>query len=121
MAGGYSLDLRVRVMRDLEQGMSADVVALKYSVSTRTVFAWLRLKRETGDIKPRQGKTGPKRKLEPFRDAILAAIEQQPHITLEELRSRLDLPGCLQTLWNALHRWGIVLKKSHPRGRTATA
>ena len=65
--------------------------------------------------------TGPKPKLEPHRDAIRTAIRNNPDVTLNELRSQLKLPGCLQTLANALHRWGLALKKSAAGRRTATA
>ena len=119
MANGYSLDLRTRVMDDLDRGLSAEEAAQKYSVTARTIYAWKRLKRETGGIVPRQGKTGPKRKLDPHREAILASIKENSDLTLEEMRSQLELPGCLQTLCNALHRWGIVLKKSYQGQRTA--
>ena len=121
MATGYSLDLRTRVMDDLDRGLSPEEAAEKYSVTARTICSWKLLKRETGDIAPRQGKTGPKRKLDPHREAILARIRENSDLTLEELILQLELPGCLQTLSNALHRWGIVLKKSHARHRTAAA
>jgi len=121
MATGYSLDLRTRVMDDLDRGLSPEEAAEKYSVTARTIYSWKLLKRETGDIAPRQGKTGPKRKLDPHREAILARIRENSDLTLEELILQLELPGCLQTLSNALHRWGIVLKKSHARHRTAAA
>lgn len=117
--GPYSLDLRTRVMADVESGMSAERAAVKYSVSARTIYKWKGLKRETGSLNPRQGKGGPKRKLESYREPILATLKEKSGLTLAELRSQLQLPGCLQTLWNALHRWGIVLKKSDPRGRAA--
>jgi len=119
MANGYSLDLRTRVMDDLDRGLSAEEAGQKYSVTARTIYSWKLLKRETGGIGPRQGKTGPKRKLDLYREAILASIKENSDLTLEEMRSQLDLPGCVQTLSNALHRWGIVLKKSHPSYRTA--
>ncbi len=119
MATGYSLDLRSRVMDDIDRGLSAEDAAQKYSITARTIFSWKQLKRETGSIAPRQGKTGPKPKLEPHREAILARIKENSDLTLEEMKSQLELPGCLQTLCNALHRWGIVLKKSHPSHRTA--
>ncbi len=121
MAAALSVDLRTRVMDDLDCGMSADAVAAKYSVSTRTVFAWKALRQETGGIAPRRGKTGPKPKLEPHRDSIMTAIRDNPDVTLNELKSQLNLPSCLQTLANALHRWGLALKKSHASRRTATA
>lgn len=119
--GPYSADLRTRIMDDVESGLSAEKAAVKYSVSARVIYKWKRLQQETGSLAPRRGKTGPRPKLEPHRVAILHAIEQNPGLTLEELRSQLQLPGCVQTLWNALHRWGTVLKKSHPGGRAATA
>jgi len=119
MATGYSLDLRTRVMDDLERGLSAEEAAEKYSVTARTIYSWKLLKRETGGIAPRQGKTGPKRKLDAHREAILARIRENSDLTLEELKSQLELPGCLQTLSNALHRWGIVLKTSDASYRTA--
>lgn len=116
MARSYSLDLRMRVMDDVERGLSPEQAAQKYSVTVRTIYAWKQLRRETGGIQPRQGQTGPQPKLTSFREAIEAAIRQNPNLTLAELRSLLRLPGCLQTLWNALRRWGLVLKKSHQSG-----
>ena len=95
MAAGYSLDLRTRVMDDLERGLSPQATAEKYSVTTRTVFAWKALKRESGSIAPRRGKTGPKLKLEPHRQAILDKVRENSDLTLEELKSQLDLPGLL--------------------------
>ena len=121
MAAAYSQDLRTRVMQEVDSGMSAEVAAVKFSVSARAVYSWKALKRETGAFAPRQGITGPKPKLDPYRDSITAGIQSNPDVTLEELRSQLKLPGCLQTLANALRRWGIVLKKSHSSRRTAAA
>ena len=119
--GPYSSDLRTRVMQDVEAGMSAEKAAVKYSISARTIYAWKALLRETGCLSPRQGGSGRPRKLEEYREPILEAIDQNAGLTLEDLKSQLQLPGCVQTLWNALRRWGIVLKKSGARRRTAAA
>ncbi len=119
MPGSYSMDLRKRVMADVDSGLSIESVSRKYAVSSRTIFQWRELREETGGLEPRKGKTGPKRKLDSHRAEILAAVEQNPSITLEELKAKLELPGCLQTLWNTLHRWRIVLKKSNASRRTA--
>ena len=113
MASSYSLDLRVRVMDDVKRGLSAQTVSQKYSTSQRVIYRWKKHLEETGSLAPRKGKTGPKPKLEPHRDAILAAVDKNSSITLEKLKSQLNLPGCLPTLWYALRRWGIVLKKSN--------
>ncbi len=113
MPGSYSLDLRTRVISDVDKGMIIESVAKKFSISSRVIFKWLALREETGELIPRKGVTGPKPKLDSYRDAILAAVETNSSHTLEELQTNLDLPGCIPTLWHALRRWGIVLKKSH--------
>lgn len=113
MASSYSLDLRVRVMDDVNRGLSTETVSQKYSISERVIYQWKKHLEETGSLAPRKGKTGPKPKLESYRDAILAAVDKDPGITLEKLKSQLNLPGCLPTLWYALRRWKIVLKKSN--------
>ncbi|MEZ6050348.1 MAG: hypothetical protein R3C02_03010 [Planctomycetaceae bacterium] len=38
-------------------------------------------------------------------------MKQNSSITLSEFRELLQLPVCVQTIWNALRDWGIVLKK----------
>jgi transposase len=120
MARSYSMDLRMRVMADVDSGHSIEAVGRKYSISSRAIFQWRDLLEETGSLEPHQGKRGPKRKLEPHREAILVVVEKNSSVTLEELKTQLDLPGCVQTLWNSLRRWGVVLKKSHASSGTAT-
>lgn len=111
MARAYSEDLRLRVMQDVESGMSAEAAGAKYSLSASTIYQWKALQRETGSTAPRQGKRGRKPKLEGYREAITAAIAQNPSLTLEELQQTLQLPVCIPTLWRALDRWRLGLKK----------
>ena len=116
MAAALASDLRVRVMVDVDAGMSAEKAAEKYSVSARTIYHWKALRHETGALEPRAGKTGPKPKLAEHRERILAAVRDNSAITLNDLRETLQLPVCVTTLWLALRTWGLVLKKS-PEGR----
>ena len=109
MAAALAKDLRGRVMVDVDAGMSAE----KYFVSARTIDHWKALRRETGALEPREGKTGPKPKLAEHRERILAAVREDSAITLNDLREKLQLPACVSTLWQALQSWGLVLKKSH--------
>jgi transposase len=115
MASALGMDLRVRVMQDVDGGLSAEKAAVKYSVSARTIYQWKALRRETGSLEPRQGKTGPKPKLEAHRERILTAVREDSGITLGDLKTKLQLPGCVATLWTALRAWGWVLKKSPAR------
>ena len=107
MAAALAGDLRVRVMGDVDAGMSA----VKYSVSARTIYHWKALRRETKALDPRAGKTGPKLKLAEYRERILAAVREDSAITLNDLREKLPLPAGVTTLWQALRTWGLVLKK----------
>ena len=110
----YSYDLRVRVLRAVQKGESIPRVAEQFDVAPRTIFGWLRRKKETGDVVAQKGTRGPKRKLDHYRQQIEALVAERPEVTLEELQRELKLPCCLKSIWNALHRWGIRLKKSHP-------
>jgi len=112
MAAALTGDLRMRVMVDVDAGMSAEKAGRKYSVSARTIYHWKALRRETGAMEPREGKTGPKPKLAEHRERILAAVRGNSAITLSDLCETLQLPACVATLWLALRTWGIVLKKS---------
>ena len=121
MGAALAMDLRIRVMTDVDAGLSAEKAAEKYSVSARTVYQWKALRRETGSLEARDGKTGPKPKLEEHRERILAAVRDNPGITLRDLKTKLQLPACVATVWGALRGWGIVLKKSPARRRTTAA
>lgn len=116
MAAALAKDLRFRVMADVDAGMSAEKAAEKYSVSARTIYHWKALRRETGALKPRAGQTGPKPKLTQHRERILAVVREDSAITLHDLRAKLQLSAGVTTLWTALRKWGLVLKKS-PAGR----
>ena len=121
MAAPLSVDLRVRVMADVDSGISAEDAAEKYSVTARTVYNWKALVRETGSLQPRDGTPGPKRKLEESRAGIESALAENPGLTLEDLKASLQLPVCVSTLWTALRSWGIVLTKSPQSGRAAAS
>lgn len=116
MGRPYSVDLRTRVVGAVDGGDSVDEVAERYKVSARTIWSWLALRTQTGSVAPRVGAVGPQPKLDEHREKIVAAIEAAPSLTLDELRVKLELPGCRTTLWKALERWGQSLKKSDVRG-----
>jgi transposase len=120
MAAPLAMDLRTRVMGDLDGGMTVVATATKYSVSARTIYHWKTLVRDQGSPEPRRGQPGRKPKLANFREQILAVVRENSEITLEDLKKTLGLPVCLSTVWLALQGWGIVLKKSSAGGRTAT-
>jgi transposase len=112
----YSMDLRERVLADCEQGMKPSAVGDKYSVSTRFVQKLLKRHRETGDIRPRTGKPGPKAKWLQHVAELQAMVQAQPDATLEEysllFKKQLGLDICYVSVWRVFKKLGITLKKS---------
>jgi transposase len=118
----YSLDLRLRVLAAVDQGdLSRTEIAELFGVSTAWVRRLVQRRRETGSITPRPRRYGPRPKLDQERCQQLAQLVQQdPDATLAELRQRLAVSVGIPTLWRALDRLGLTLKKSRcgPASRT---
>ena len=111
----YSIDLRERVLADMDAGLGNSAVARKYRVSTRWVYKLCRQRSETGQIAPRRGQVGPKPKLAAHAEQLIALVQAQPDATLSELRERLGVSVSLATVWLALKKLGLTLKKSPAR------
>ena len=84
MAKAYSMDMRQRVIDRVESGGSRREAAEHYEVSPSTAVIWVKCFRETGRCaaKPRGGSTSP---LEKHADVLLALIEVEPDLTLDEV------------------------------------
>ena len=54
----YSMDLRLRVLRDADAGLPSDELAEKYSVSRAWVDRLKQRRRETGEVAPRKQTPG---------------------------------------------------------------
>ena len=51
----YSLDLRKRVVAAIKSGMTSIQVSEIFSICRRTIYNWLRLEKEAGDLNPKTG------------------------------------------------------------------
>jgi transposase len=111
----YSMDLRERVLADLDEGLSKVAISRKFRVSTRWIYKLQKQWEVTGDIAPRRGKTGPKPKLAAHTERLLQLVEEQPDASLRELRDRLGVPVSIHAVWNALQRMGVTFKKGGTR------
>jgi transposase len=116
----YSLDLRKRVLRAWDSGLDAESVAAKYEVSRAWVHRLVQRRRETGSIEPRKQTKFRARALSDQQEERLAAlIIARPDATLAELREALPTAAGLSTLWRAIDRLGVTVKKNGTRRRTA--
>ena len=116
----YSMDLRTRVLRDWDAGMKADDVAAKYSVSRAWVHRLQQRRRETGSIAPRKQTRWRTPILTAQLPRIEALIQEQPDRTLPELQAALGTAASLTTLWRAIARLGITVKKNRARVRAGS-
>ena len=117
MARAYSADMRQRVIDRVENGASRREAAEHYEVSPSTAVIWVKCFRETGRCaaKRRGGSTSP---LEKHADFLLALIELEPDLTLDEVvgvMRELKIPGSRTAVWRFFHRHKITFKKKPAR------
>lgn len=117
----YSIDLRERVVAACDKGEQPEDVGPRFSVAVRTVYNWLSLRKETGEIAPRSGTRGPKPKLSEHSDRLSDLVRKKPDTTLTELRSALPIRVGIETIRRRLLYLGLSFKKErHSRCRTET-
>jgi transposase len=120
MARAYSIDLRARVVKDADAGLSSKELAERYHVSRAWVDALKQRRRETGSIEAHKQRKYRGRVLTPDDETRLAAlVTVRPDATLTELRAALPTTAGLATIWRALGRLAFTVKKNRTRRRTA--
>lgn len=107
----YSMDLRVRVMADVDQGLGTKVTAEKYRVSADWVRKLKRFRRQTGSFAARPQRVWHATKLDHDLPRLQQLVEERPDATLKELREALGAPVAVGTVWRALKRLHITFKK----------
>ncbi len=117
----YSMDLRVRVLKDVDAGMKTGAVAAKYAVSPAWVRRLKQRRAATGQIGPTPQKRGVTPGHVLYGDRIREAVRQAPDATLAEFRERFGLPLSRSALARALTALGLVRKKSRSGRPSRTA
>lgn len=118
MPKAYSGDIRERVIARVASGASRREAAEHYEVSASVAIIWVKCFQETGSCaaKPRGGSTSP---LEEHADRLLALIEAQSDLTLDEVVSAMrkqKIPGSRTAVWRFFQRHNITFKKKPARG-----
>ena len=124
----YSLDLRERVVRAVDGGMSRVEAARRFSVSNALIGKLLRQRRGTGSLAPKPHAGGTPPALHESALAALAALRAQvradPDATLAELCERLardaGVRAGVNPVCRALRRLGLPLKKRRRTPGSAT-
>jgi transposase len=92
MPTAYSLELRERVIRAVDVGVSCRRAAAVFQVSTSTVIRWAKHVAETGScaLVP-SGGDHRSRDVETHRDWSLPVATAEANLTLEENQGRLEM------------------------------
>lgn len=124
MGKPYSEDLRLRVIGAVEdEKMSRRGAAARFGVSVSTAINWVRDWRAEGRTRSRAMGGDTRSKLTGQRALVLGLVDEQPDLTLEEVRSVLAEQGLevgYGTVWRFFDKEGISLKKNRAAQRTGS-
>ena len=127
MAQYLSEDLRIRLIRAVEGGLSRNAAARRFGVSIASAVRWMDEYLRTGRSAPKP-RGGDRRSgwIVSQADLLMRAIEETPDITLAELRERLiEERGetfAISTIHGFYRRHRVTFKKRRrmPANRNAT-
>lgn len=98
-------EVREQIISARKRGISVSELSRIYGVSRRSIYKLQELYRRTGDVTPQTHTRGSKSKIdEQTLEQINQVLQQQPDITLKELREMLDLPITTSQLSNILRK-----------------
>jgi len=111
-----SMDIRKKVMKAIEGGMSRRKAAARFDIGPATAVRWAKRVETTGEVAPlMMGGDRRSRRIEAHADFILAQIEGKPDLTIMELREKIrERHGVgfgYGTVWRFLARHRITRKK----------
>lgn len=111
----YSQDVRQRILRAVDQGMPRAEIIKPFAVSRSTIKRYLKLKRETGDIKPKVIPGRPSKKGAALYAGLLSQLEAHPDVTLAEhcqfWEAAYGIQGSSATMSRAVKRLNWTRKK----------
>ena len=122
MAKPLSEDLRTRVVRAVEDGMSRRAAAERFGISVASAVRFVKEWRQSGTTRAKpQGGDQRSQRIEEHHEAIMSAIEAKPDMTLVELsemlKSERGMSFAPSSIWRFLDRHGVTFKKKRARSR----
>ena len=124
MARPYSVDLRERVVRAVEGGLSRRAAAAKFEVSVSFVVKLMQRWRAIGTLQPARIGGWKRARLAAHAERVRRLVAAAPDLTIAELRTRLAAEGIAARrsgIARFLAAAGLTRKKrlSTPPSRTA--
>lgn len=109
----YPVELRTRIVAAVDRGNgSLPAVAALFGVSINCVANYLRLREDTGSLRPRPNPGGRAPAIPADRhDELRQLLAAQPDLTLEQLRDRLGVDCSLAAVCRTLKKLDLTRKK----------
>jgi transposase len=82
----YSKDLRARVVKAADEGMSCRGAAKLFGVSPATAVRWVDRQRKTGSYEAKPQGGARQDVMKDVREYALSLVEHQSHVTLNEIQ-----------------------------------
>lgn len=125
MTAPLSNDLRLRVVRAIEAGLSRRAAAAKFDVSIASAVRWRQRYKRTGRVEPDLiGGDRHSHRAEAHAAKVLGWIEAERDLTLVEIAARLAKGGHVfapATIWRLLDRHDYTVKKRPPMPANSSA
>jgi len=120
MARAYADDLRLRVLEAYERGEgSCRVLAGRFGVSWEYVRKVARQAREGQRERVPQSRFGPPSRVTgAVQERLLALVDAQPDITIEELRERIAADAGVAMSWTWTQHWTRRLDLRRKKNRS---
>ena len=103
----YSVDLRERLLRAIDAGLSQAEAARLFGVGTATIARWRRRQRERGSVAPQPRPGRPGRIGRAQERALLAQVRALPHAPLlrdaSSIRAIADFLARADATWTGHH------------------
>jgi transposase len=112
----FSMDIREKVMKVVAGGMSRRQAAARFDIGPATAVRWAKRVEASGSVAPlKMGGDRRSQRIEAYADFIRAQIEEQPDLTIMELREKIGERHSVGfgygTVWRFLARHRITRKK----------
>ena len=107
MTKPYSTDLRVRVVEAVDEGATRQEAAERFGVSVSSAVRWHQVWRHerTIEAKPYGGSRSP---LEDHAEEVLAVIEKQPDLTLDEIVAAMQTEDTPEAARRCFGFWSVT-------------
>ena len=120
MSKALSLDLRIRVLSAVSEGMSHRAASARFGVSAASVSRWRALERHRGDARPKAlGGDRRSGRIEAQHGVILGLLEENRDMTIKELRAALEDRGLVFS-YGSVQRFLVrhaITRKKRPATR----